>query len=250
MSDMELKRLEELAVRAARSGRSQFTKFLEPSMAAAVRACAGRAGVGAAFMGGYPDAERCVAAFYEGEPPEMWEYPIETLRISWNAKYADPGHRDLLGALMGLGIERDMTGDIAPGQYRDGPCAYLFVMPEVTDYIIGNMESAGRASVKVQRAEEEPRIIPPEGDRMRITVQNLRLDAVLAAGCRLSRAEAQKLISAGLVKLNHAVQLKSDARIAQGDLISARGYGRMKVEDVQGETRKGRLGVVVFRYGK
>lgn len=250
MSGMELKRLEELAVRAAKSGRSQFTKFLEPSMAAAVRTAANQAGVRTAFAGGYPDAERYIAAFYEDIPPEDWEYPVEILRISWNAKYADPGHRDLLGALMGLGIERDMTGDIVMGDYRGNPCAYLFVMPEVADYIIGNFESAGRASLKVQRADETPEIRPPDGEHMRITVQNMRMDAVLAAGCRLSRGEAQKLINAGLVKLNHVVQIKSDARIEQGDLISARGYGRMKVEDIQGETRKGRIGVLVFRYGK
>jgi len=151
---------------------------------------------------------------------------------------------------MGLGIERDTTGDIALGEYRGEPCAYLFVLPEVADYIIANLESAGRASLKVVRAEEEPGIKPPEGTHMRITVQNMRLDAVLAAGCRLSRSEAQKLIGAGLVKLNHMVQIKTDARIAQGDLISARGYGRMKVEEIQGETRKGRQGVLVFRYGK
>ena len=151
---------------------------------------------------------------------------------------------------MGLGIERDMTGDIAMGEYRDSPCAYLFVMPEVAEYIIGNFESAGRAAVKVQRADETPVISPPEGEHMRITVQNMRLDAILAAGCRLSRGEAQKLINAGLVKLNHAEQLKCDARIEEGDLISARGYGRMKVAEVQGETRKGRQGVLVFRYGK
>jgi len=250
MNDMELKRLEELAVRAARSGRSQFTKFLEPSMAVTARTAANQAGVRVAFAGGYPDAERCIAAFYGDQPPEDWEYPMEILRISWNAKYADPGHRDLLGALMGLGIERDMTGDIVLGKYREAPCAYLFAMPEITDYIIGNYESAGRATVKVQRAEEEPEISPPEGDRMRITVQNLRMDAVLAAGYRLSRSEAQKIINAGLVKLNHTVQIKTDARIEEGDLISARGFGRMKVEAVEGETRKGRMGVRVFRYGK
>lgn len=250
MSDMELKRLEELAVRAARSGRGQFTKFLEPSMAAAARAAANQAGAKVVFRGGYEDAERVIAAFYEDQPPEDWEYPIETLRISWNARYADPGHRDLLGAVMGLGIERDTTGDIALGEYRESPCAYLFVLPEVADYVIANLESAGRATVKVARAEEIPEIRPPDGAHMRITVQNLRMDAVLAAGCRLSRSEAQKLIGAGLVKLNHVVQIKSDARIEQGDLISARGFGRMKVEDIQGETRKGRLGVLVFRYGK
>ncbi len=250
MSDMDLKRLEELAVRAARSGRAQFSRFIEPSMQVSARTCANQAGVKVAFMGGYPDAERCIAAFYDDAPPEEWEYPMEVLRISWNAKYSDPGHRDLLGAVMGLGIERDTTGDIAMGEYRGAPCAYLFTVPEVVSYVCMNLDSAGRAAVKAQPAEETPSIRPPEGTHMRITVQNMRLDAVLAAGYRLSRSEAQKLIAAGHVKLNHTVQLKTDARIDAGDLISARGFGRMKIEDIQGETRKGRQGVLVFRYGK
>ena len=85
---------------------------------------------------------------------------------------------------------------------------------------------------------------------MRVTVQNERMDAILAAGCRLSRSEAQKLIAAGLVKLNHGVQMKGDARVQEGDLISARGYGRIKVQEMQGETRKGRQGILLFKYGK
>ena len=73
---------------------------------------------------------------------------------------------------------------------------------------------------------------------------------MLAAACRLSRAEAQRLIAAGLVKLNHAPQTRADARIGEGDLISARGYGRVRVTAFQGESRRGRQIVQVFRYGE
>lgn len=85
---------------------------------------------------------------------------------------------------------------------------------------------------------------------MRVTVPALRLDAVLAAGYRLSRAEAQKLIRAGLVKLDHVPELRADARVEAGSLLSARGYGRLRVDEVQGETRKGRVGLMLFRYGR
>ena len=70
------------------------------------------------------------------------------------------------------------------------------------------------------------------------------------AAYRLSRSEAQRLISAGLVKLNHAPQTRSDMRLGEGDLISARGYGRVRVEALEGESRRGRQVVRVFRYGK
>jgi RNA-binding protein YlmH len=243
------KRLNELALRAQHTGRVCATRFLEPSTLAAVNAAASRTGVKVALWGGYEGAERCVAAFYAGDPPEAGDWPVVALRLQWNAKFANPGHRDLLGAMMGLGIEREMTGDIAMGTYRDAPCAYLFALEEVADYIAANLDSAGRASLKVSVATETPQLIPPEGESLRLTVQQQRLDAVLAAACRLSRSEAQRLIAAGLVKLNHVPQLRPDARLSEGDLISARGYGRVKVTAFQGESRRGRQVVQVFRYG-
>ena len=243
------KRMNELALRAQHTGRVCATRFLEPSTLVAVNAAASRAGVKVALWGGYEGAERCVAAFYAGDPPEAGDWPVVALRLQWNAKFANPGHRDLLGAMMGLGIEREMTGDIAMGTYRDAPCAYLFALEEVADYIAANLDSAGRASLKVSVATETPQLIPPEGESLRLTVQQQRLDAVLAAACRLSRSEAQRLIAAGLVKLNHVPQLRPDARLSEGDLISARGYGRVKVTAFQGESRRGRQVVQVFRYG-
>ena len=249
-SDIELKRLRELALRCAHSGITRYTRFLEPAMLDDVRAAAGKNGVNAAFWGGYPDAERVMAAFHDGVPPEPGEWPIRTVRITWNAKFAHPEHRDLLGAVMGLGMERDAMGDIAMGMWRDAPCAWLFVTPEMADYVASNLEGAGRASVKAEVTDDFPAISPPEGSELRVTVQNPRLDAVLAAGWRLSRAEAQRLMAAGMVKLNHVVNLHADARVEKGDLISARGHGRIRVMDMPGESRRGRTIVTLFRYGK
>ena len=243
------KRLNELALRAQHTGRVCATRFLEPATLAAVNAAAARAGVKVALWGGYDGAERCVAAFYADDPPGAGDWPMVALRLQWNGKFANPGHRDLLGAVMGLGIEREMIGDIAMGTYRDAPCAYLFALEEVADYIAANLDSAGRASLKVSMAMEPPQLSPPEDESLRLTVQQQRLDAVLAAACRLSRSEAQRLIAAGLVKLNHVPQLRPDARLSEGDLISARGYGRVKVTAFQGESRRGRQVVQVFRYG-
>ena len=244
------KRLNELALRASRAGRTTFTRFLEPALADSVRGAAARAGARAAFWGGSEGAERCVAAFYDGEPPEAGEWPIVALRLQWNPKFSSPGHRDLLGAVMGLGIERETTGDIAMGEYRGASCAYLFAAEEMADYIAASLESAGRAALKVCKATEEPALLPPEGETLRLTVQQERLDAVVAAACRLSRSEAQRLIAGGLVKLNYVPCLRSDAKLSEGDLISVRGHGRVRVIAFQGESRRGRRVVQAFKYGK
>lgn len=244
--ELDKKRLRELALRARHSGRACFTRFLEPPMENDVRHAASQAEVKAAFFGGFDDAERRIAAFYADEAPEEWEYPLCCLELKWNSKYAHPGHRDLLGAVMGLGLERSATGDIAPSE-NDG-AAYLFVHSDVESYICANLESAGRASLKVQPLSGEMKIKAPEGEDIRATVSSERLDAVLAAGLKLSRNDAQKLIASGHVKRNHIEELRGDIHLQEGDLLSVRGYGRMRIALFDGITRKGRLIVRLFRY--
>ena len=247
---LELKRLDELALRAARTGMPQYTRFLDPAMLDAVNRAAAKQRVSCRLYGGYPGAERVMAVFYDSEEPADGEFPLRMLRITWNGKFASPQHRDLLGAVIGLGIEREATGDIAMASWRGSPCAVLFATEEMAAYIAANLESAGRAAVKVEITDELPEIAPPEGRELRVTVQQPRLDAVLAAGCNLSRAQAQRLILAGLVKLNHVPNLHTDAQVAAGDLISARGYGRLRVDAEPGQSRRGRQVLVLFKYGK
>ena len=244
------RRLNELALRAAHTHRACFTRFLEPELADTARAAAAGAGARVEFWGGYPDAERRMAAFYSEDAPKEADWPILALRIDWNSKFAHPGHRDLLGAVMGLGIERETTGDIAMGTYRGSDCAYLYAAREMAEYIAASLESAGRASVRLSVALEAPQLLPPEGQEIRVTVQNERLDAVLAATWHLSRGEAQRLVAAGLVKLNHVPNLHADARLSEGDLISAKGCGRARVLELAGQSRRGRQIVRLFRYGK
>ena len=244
------KRMDELARRCARAGGPCCTRFLEPAQEDAARAAAARAGVDVAFWGGCDGAERRVAAFFRGEPPAPGEWPIAAIRLTWNAKFADPGHRDLLGAVMALGIERETTGDIRMGLWRGAPCACLFALREMADYIAASLDRAGRAALKAAVTAEPPPLLPPEGTELRLTVQQPRLDALLAAAFRLSRAEAQRLVAGGLVRLNHAPCLRPDARLCEGDLVSARGHGRVRVTAFEGESRRGRQVVRAFRYGK
>ena len=247
-ADLEKKRLRELALRAAYSRTPCFTRFLEPPMERECLAAANEAGVNAAFFGGFEEAERRIAAFYADEAPEEWEYPLSCIELKWNPKYASPAHRDLLGSVMGLGLERDSTGDIAFCAAEGTAC--LFAHRDVESYICANLESAGRAALKLRLLDETPELKPPEGTEIRITISSERMDAVIAAGLKLSRSEAQKLISAGLVKRSHIPELRGDIHLEEGDLLSVRGHGRMRILAFEGQTRKGRLAVRLFRYGE
>jgi len=240
----EEKRFNELARRAALAGRTGYSRFIEPSLIPVAKKCARDAGAKVEFSGGFPGAERVVAAFIADD--DTPEYPIECLDIAWNTKFASAGHRDLLGAVMGLSIEREMTGDIVLA--GDGR-AYLFVISDMADYVIANLESAGRATLKLARHAGEVECPEPEGVHTRITLASPRLDAFVSSGYNLSRSESQKLINAGLVKLNHVPEMRTDAGVGEGDLISVRGHGRMKVEQLLGQTKRGRLAAQVFRYG-
>ena len=208
------------------------------------RRCAREAGINCTLFGGYPQAERAVAAF--SEDGEAGDFPVSCLDVEWNARYAQIGHRDLLGAVMGLGVDRDTTGDIV---LAGEGLAYLFCLAGMEEAVTTELDSAGRAKLRISRHEGEVVCPEPEGQRRRITLASQRLDAFVSAGYDLSRSEAQKRINAGLVKLNHLPNQRTDAHVEAGDLISVRGSGRMKVEEILGQTRRGRLAAQIFQYG-
>lgn len=239
------KRLNELAVRASRRSDASFTHFMDLNQIQTAMAVANANRISLALEGGYPDAERRMGAFYDGEPPEEWMWPIQPVEISWRAQFGTPEHRDFLGALMALGFERERMGDIV----LCGEKAYVFAEPEMAEYIVQSLESAGRVTVKCRLAEGVPDIPPPAGRTFRDTVPSLRLDALIAAGFSLSRSEASERISRGKAFVNQALSLRPDAAVEEGDLVSLRGEGRIRLESVDGETRKGRIAVKIFRYG-
>ncbi len=239
------KRLRELARRAERTGESTFTHFMDMNQIQSAMAAAREEGVHLMLEGGYEDAERRIGAFYDAEPPEDWQWPMVPVEITWRAQFGSPGHRDLLGALMGLGFERERIGDIVLLSGR----AYVFAEPDMADYIVRSLESAGRISVRAKLADGVPDIPPPEGRTFRDTVPSLRLDAVLAAAFSLSRSEASERISRGRVFVNHVQILRGDASVEEGDIISVRQEGRARLDGVDGTTRKGRLSIRLFRYG-
>ncbi len=236
----------DIARASLRTGEPRFSRFLDPAELPFAQAAAREAGASFFAFGGYDEAERRVAGFSGDGDVAACEWPVACLRIGWNPKYGAPGHRDVLGALMGLGVERSTMGDIQ----MSADCAYLFLLSEVSPYVTANLDSAGRSKLSVCEVDlTAAQVAEPVGRQFRVTLASMRLDALVAEGYDLSRADAQALIARGMVKLNHLVCLKGDRKLERGDLVSVRGHGRLKLMEVQGETKKGRVGAVVFRYG-
>ena len=238
--------------RAAAEQRSvpAWTPFLSPEEQAAVAALLNAAGpTRYLFFGGYEGAERRLCAFLpdwqeEDDFLEDPEGPVTAIQADYAAD-ASITHRDILGGLMGLGITREKLGDIL---IHPGYCQVL-VLREVAPILLSQWETAGRWRLRLKELSlDRLEVTPPEIKVIRDTVATLRLDAVTASGFSTSRAKAADFISAGRVAVNHQECTKADKPMAQGDVITCRGLGKCVLREVLGQSKKGRLMIVLERY--
>ena len=224
-------RLYELCLRSEKLGGPVFTKFLSPPEAAQAQHIARERRTGVTLSGGYQGAERVIACFHL--PGETLDFPIDCLRIAWDVRYGRADHRALLGSVLALGIERSLVGDIVLQE----EAAFLLAAREMAPFIADNLQSSGRVTVKATVLDEIPPLSPKEGNLFRVTVASLRLDAVLSAGLNLSRSRASALIVSGQVQVNHHLELRTDTQLKEGDLLSIRGFGRLKLNALGEPTR-------------
>ena len=201
------------------------------------------------FFGGFEGAERQICAFLpDWQEQEDWMCSAQDAVCALRArlpKDADPSHRDVLGALMGLGITREKLGDILMGE---GICDVL-CLAEAAPILLSQWSGIGRWKISLQSIDlSQLEVKPPEVRVIRDTVATLRLDAVLASGFSTSRGKASDLISAGRVMVNHRECVKADKAVNEGDVLTCRGLGKCVVKQVLGQSRKGRIMLVLERY--
>lgn len=196
-------------------------------------------GISVSFDGGWPEAERVQVCFHPAE-----EEPVFTalwMEACWNGKFAQADHRSLLGSLMALGMDRAFFGDIVIQEDH----AYLCVLPEVALRLPMEWTQAGRVSLKVRPLEQPPPLKAPKGLQLRDTVASLRLDSILAGGMKTSRSRAAEIIREGQVLVEHQPEERMDRVLSPGQLISVRGFGRIRLLEVGQPTRKNRLPVTL-----
>lgn len=221
-----------------------FLGFLDESQAVFCRELLRHEPVSCLFWGGYEEAERVVAGFFpEYLEPDTAEFPIRPLTFTFR-KEDKPGHRDFLGSFMGLGIERDVLGDILVGE---GRCV-AFVREEMARYFLENVRKIGRIGVKVFVGCEEPLPLIREYKPVSGVVASNRLDCITALLCRVSREKAAGMVTTGRVALNHRETPETDRRVEAGDIISVRGSGKFIVDEFGPVTSKGRLTVKCRKY--
>ena len=200
------------------------------------------------YFGGYEDAERKMPIFLPDYLDESFlteaDSPVVCLRASFYQ--ADTlSHRDFLGALMGAGIGRETVGDICVSK---GSCDF-FVTAEIAPYILQNFTDAGRTRLHMEAIPLNQVLIPqPETKEIRDTLASLRLDSVISSGFRIGRSLAAQHITAGKAAINGLSCEKPDKSVLEGDKISVRGLGKIHLRTVNGQTKKGRISVVIDRY--
>lgn len=236
-------RIFDLQKRCSRDFSAQFSHFLDGGEQATVQENCFSPEFNVRFFGGFDDAERKIyGVFPEWEDPSG--FPISVLEIT-HTFGGELSHRDYLGSILGLGIERNKTGDIL----IDKNTAFVFVEEKIAPFIKDNLKKIGSRGVRVRIADVEDMVLPEKKFLEINTVcASLRLDAVVGAATSLARAKSVNLIEAGLVKVNHKEWVQASKQVSEGDLISIRGYGRFILHSVGNETRKGRIHIVLKKY--
>ena len=201
-----------------------------------------------ALFGGYEEAERRAVFFLPdyADEGEIYSEAVSCIKTEpLNLKFSDElTHRDFLGALMNLGIERDKTGDIIVGEDR----AYIFCMREVEELICSELVRVKHTSMRAEAVPLSECTLRPKMRELSVNVASERADAVISAVFNLSRNVSARLIASESVFADGRLIRQSGSVLSEGARVSVKGDGKFIFEGVSGNTRKGRLYVNIKRY--
>ncbi len=215
--------------------------------------------VNVTWIGGYEAAERKIIYFSPLGVCGITQTPLCVVNIRpLNAKFADKlNHRDYLGAILNLGIERGKIGDIL---VLENECNVI-CLDSISDFIIGELPQIRHTRIKLQKktiAHPEPlfestveadiREYVPQYEEIKGTVASLRLDAILSLAFHTSRSKIVPYIEGEKVYINSKNVTSNSYILKDGDIVSVRGLGKFKFEESLSETKKGRVLVLLKKY--
>ncbi len=237
-----LKKISDLVRRSEKEYSVLYSSFLTPAEQCLISDETEFSGI-VGFDGGYEDAERRMCRVCTDEFQRDEGAPLVLLCCEMSDRNADISHRDVLGSLMGLGIRREMIGDIM----ADGRTARFFCSKSVSEFIMQSLERIGKYKAVITIGDVSS-LPPPKTEKRTINVSALRLDCICAEGFGLSRTKAQELIRKSLVSINWRTELSPSRVVSEGEKISARGRGKLIVGSVSGTSRKGRIFLEIYNY--
>ena len=215
------------------------TNFLEPSQILSVKSLLKE--VPYIIFGGVDGAERNIIILGNADIEDCYNY-VSILEIESNYNLT---HRNILGSILGLGIKREIIGDILINKNK----ANIFIIPEMQNYLIQNLDKIGKDKIKIRVISKDEIITPEENySDITTTIASNRVDAIISSSFGISRELSAKLIQGDKVKLNYIELTNTSKKVNIDDLISVRGYGRIILKEILGETRKERIKVILRVY--
>ena len=216
----------------------QFSDFMDPYKAHKLGEICRGCEFNTVLYGGYEDAERLKVGFFPYyDEGDYTSFPISYVEVTYNGKYSKTlTHREFLGSVLGLGITRDKVGDI----YIQNEKAVIMVDEDIADYIVSNLERVSHTKVNAKIIDHFESA-PSEGNAKKITVASLRIDAVLSGALNISRGKVSDLIKGEKAFVNWKQITSVSENIKDGDMITLRGFGRVKVIETLGKTKKDRF---------
>ena len=245
--DLFEKRMMELGKKAYYRGILTFSDFLDLNQQNILHSLSFRdIGVRIKTFGGYESAERQMAAFVPDALSYEQAYPIACIKVQpLNRKFSEElTHRDYLGAILNLGIERSKTGDIL----LDDSCGYIFCCESMADFLTEELVRIRHTSVQARRLSQEEPLPSPKREEISGTVASPRLDSVIALAFGSSRSSILGLIEGGKVFVNGKSVVSNGYGIKDGDIVSVRGKGKFQFGSVTNKTKKNRYHVILYRY--
>lgn len=245
--DFFIKRIRELANLSYQRDIVTFSDFLNLNEQNLVKSqTAHFPGIIMESFGGYDQAERQMIAFHPDALPFTWKYPISCLRVQPKAvKFSEElTHRDYLGTILGLGVERSVIGDILVQDHG----AWVFCQNRIADFIMENLCRVRHTTVLVSLVQNPEELPGPELAPVSGTCSSVRLDALIAIAFQASRSSMVSFIEGGQVFVNGKLITSNGYEPKAGDIISVRGKGRFLFEGISGKTKKGRISVNLMKY--
>lgn len=224
----------------------KLTGFLDPRQTFILSSIVKSSGLKFTVHGAFLEPERQRALIYpDYYEPEADDYQVSIFAIRYPAKFMTLEHRDVLGSIMALGIDRSKFGDIR----LEGEIAQFAAAEEMKDYLVANLTSIGKSKIRVEElGSTDELIVMAESWKEELhTISSLRLDSLVASLVNCPRQKAVSLIQNDKVKVNHVVRDQQAFEVNESDILSIRGSGRFKIMSIEGRTRKDKIRLLIGR---
>lgn len=220
------------------------TVFLPPQISKGLETIFNNYKIKVSSKGLTPFSEKKVVAFYPNSFQENdLEFPIKFFKVIGSNKFKTLEHKDFLGGIMSLGIKRELLGDIIV----DNNIGYSVTFDNILNILENNLKQINTIPVTIE-SEEENNIPLPKFKEFTFPVVSLRLDSIVSSLIGASRSDSTVLIERGDVSINYNIEKNKSESVLENSIITIKKNGKFIIERVLGETKKGKLKILVKQY--